>query len=856
MSYPFARIEARWQRHWEENETFRTDEDPGKPSFYVLDMFPYPSGAGLHVGHPEGYTATDIVARYRRMRGYNVLHPIGWDAFGLPAERYAMQTGIHPEQTTRENIANFRRQLKSLGFSYDWSREINTTDPDYYRWTQWIFLKIFNSFYDPIQKCARPITELPVPKSLAGAEREQFINGHRLAYVTEAPVNWCAGLGTVLANEEVDEWVEKGYTVERRPMRQWMLRITAYAERLLEDLRDVDWPAGTLELQKNWIGRSDGAEVIFPIAGIPGGQSQTLTVFTTRPDTLYGVSYMVLAPEHNLVPLISDRKEWPRVEDYIEKTKRKSELDRTVQGEKAKKTGVFTGAFAIHPLTGKQIPIWIADYVLMSYGTGAIMAVPAHDERDFAFARAFDLPVLPVIRPAEGEAPDASAMTEAFVGHGVNFNSAVIDGLETPDAIETMISHLEKKEIGRRRTNYRLRDWLFSRQRYWGEPIPISFDEEGRFVALDESELPLVLPPSNEFQPAETGESPLANLKEWVEHRSSDGRLLRRETNTMPQWAGSCWYYLRFIDPTNTAALADPKKEKYWMGNGGVDLYIGGAEHAVLHLLYARFWHKVLFDLGYVSTNEPFKKLIHQGLILGEDGSKMSKSLGNVVNPDQVVSEHGADSFRLYEMFMGPLEQKKPWSSRGIEGVVRFLSRTWRLYMGDREEADAIDPLLCEEPLAEDLRASERTIHETIKKVTEDIERLSFNTAISQLMIFVNEFYSRKRLGRAGAQAFVKLLSPFAPHLAEELWEKLGQTQSLTRAPWPEYDPSKVVVDEIEVVFQVNGKVRGKARVAPGLGEEQLKQLALTNEGVERAMQGKEPRKVIVVKGKLVNVVV
>ncbi len=861
MAYPFASIEKKWQEHWKKQKAFRTPTDRTRPKYYVLDMFPYPSGSGLHVGHPEGYTATDIIARYKRMRGYNVLHPMGWDAFGLPAERYAMQTNIHPSITTAENIKNFRRQLDMLGFSYDWEREIDTTDPKYYKWTQWIFLKIFNSWYDPEKKRARPIEELPLPAELDEDEQEDYRNSHRLAYIAEMPVNYCAELGTVLANEEIDEWTAKGYTVERRPMRQWMLRITAYAERLLDDLRFVDWPASTKELQKNWIGRSDGAEVEFPVKGKPG---MTIRIFTTRPDTLYGCTYMVLAPEHPLTTEITTPERRRNIDSYVEQARKKSELDRTVDGDK-EKSGVFTGAYAVHPLTGKDIPVWTADYVLMGYGTGAIMAVPAHDERDFVFATRYELPIRFVVRPASGE-PD---LAKAFTESGINFNSEILNGQKTDKATQTMIDHLEKTKKGRRRVNYKLRDWLFSRQRYWGEPVPVSFASDQSYVGEKPENLPLVLPPCEDFQPSPSGLSPLAKLKDWVEYKKG-GRTFRRETNTMPQWAGSSWYYLRFIDPHNDKALVDPKEERYWMGDHGVDLYVGGAEHAVLHLLYARFWHKVLFDLGHVGTTEPFKKLIHQGLILGEDGSKMSKSLGNVVNPDAVVAEHGADTFRLFEMFLGPLEQAKPWSSNGLEGVGRFLSRVWRLYTlapaGDTGEGETgknaalgiaqLDPRVTEEPTGERQVLREKLIHKTIQKITEDIEKMSFNTAVSQLMIFVNETLADKQLGRFGAESFLLLLSPFAPHLAEELWALIGHKKSLIDEKWPAFDPAKTVEDEREIVFQVNGKLRGKARMPMDTPEDKMKEAALSDVGVKRAMEGKEPRKIIVIPNRLVNIVV
>ncbi|MEQ9363548.1 MAG: leucine--tRNA ligase [Leptospirales bacterium] len=913
MSYPFADIEARWQAFWSKQKSFRTPTDRSRPKYYVLDMFPYPSGAGLHVGHPEGYTATDIMARYKRMRGFNVLHPMGWDAFGLPAERYAMKTGVHPSETTAQNVANFRRQLQALGFSYDWEREISTTDVGYYKWTQWIFLKIFNSFFDETQNKARPIQELKIPEAVAGDPdaKEEFINQHRLAYIKEAPVNWCAELGTVLANEEVEEWTSKGYKVERKPMRQWMLRITAYAARLLDGLEGLDWPAGTMELQKNWIGRSEGAEVDFPLpADIQAaaaeraknsgdadlaspskqaGETPTaLRVFTTRPDTLFGVTYMVLAPEHPLVAAFTTPDQAAAVESYVEQAALKSELDRTVQGEKAEKTGVFTGGYVSHAITAEPVPVWISDYVLMSYGTGAIMSVPAHDERDFAFAKKFKLPILPVITK-DGK-PPAGALSEAYTGPGKNINSDFLNGLGTDEAKAKMIAHLEKNKSGAGRVNYKLRDWLFSRQRYWGEPMPINFDERGHLVPENEGDLPLELPPSDNFQPAATGESPLANLTDWVNHER-DGKKLRRETNTMPQWAGSCWYYLRYIDPENQDALVDPAAEDYWMGENGVDLYVGGSEHAVLHLLYARFWHKILFDLGVVKSSEPFRKLVHQGLILAysykdqnnqyygeheteirdgksfsKDGDleleskieKMSKSLGNVVNPDDVVSEYGADAFRLYEMFLGPLEQSKPWSTRGIEGVFRFLNRVWRLYteLEDGETHDTIDPRLLEEPAAEHQKSAERMLHATIQKVGDDIERMSFNTAISQMMVCVNEFFARKQMGRWGAESFALLLAPFAPHMAEELWRRLGKTESLTDESWPLFDAAKTASDEFEAVFQVNGKVRGKAMVAAGTGDDELKAAALADEGVIRNLDGKEPKKIIVVKNKLVNIVV
>ncbi len=867
MSYPFKSIEKKWQEYWDKEKTFRTPpEDPSRPKYYVLDMFPYPSGQGLHVGHPEGYTATDIMARYKRMKGFNVLHPMGWDAFGLPAERYAMQTGIHPAETTKKNIDNFRRQLKSLGFSYDWDREINTTDEKYYKWTQWIFLKIYNSYFDEEQKKARPISELPIPdeiKKQGQTAIRDYVNSRRLAYIHEAPVNFCAELGTVLANEEVEEWTSKGYSVVRKPMKQWMLRITAYAERLLEDLELVDWPRGTLELQKNWIGRSTGASVQFPYSeavrakAVEAGLTEALEIFTTRPDTLFGVTYMVLAPEHPAVSILTTPEQKETVEAYIEATTKKSELERTATADD--KTGVFTGGYVLHPFTGEEIPVWISDYVLMGYGTGAIMSVPGHDERDFAFARKFNLPIRTVVAPA-GKM-DFAVTDEAFVEEGVSINSDFISGLPTAEARTRMIEELEKRQIGQARVNYKLRDWLFSRQRYWGEPIPISFDEEGNYYDEDESSLPLRLPPSQDFKPAETGESPLARLPDWVEYTDSQGRRLRRETNTMPQWAGSCWYYLRYIDPDNDERLVDEKKEAYWMGDKGVDLYVGGAEHAVLHLLYARFWHKVLYDLGYVRTPEPFHKLVHQGLILGEDGQKMSKSRGNVVNPDDVVAQYGADAFRLYEMFMGPLEVMKPWSSRAIEGVYRFLTRIYRFYFQHDRDMKVIlkdgRPVLnahiFEEP--QDRERLERALHLAIKNVTENIERMHFNKAISDMMAFLNEINSMQKIGRQAVETLPVLLAPFAPHIAEEIWQALGKEGSISQAQWPGFDPSKIVSNEVEIVFQVNGKIRARQSMPVDTDDATLQDAAMNHEQVKKNIQGKTVRKVIVVKNKLVNVV-
>lgn len=858
MKYDFTAIEKKWQEYWDTHKTFRVEDFEKKQKLYVLDMFPYPSGAGLHVGHPEGYTATDIICRYKRMKGYSVLHPMGWDAFGLPAERYAMQTNIHPSITTNQNIDTFRRQIKMLGLSYDWDREINTTDPQYYKWTQWIFLQIYNSWFDPRQKKARPIAtlieeleragteQLPIEEKFTAAEwkaksrKEQhdFLAKFRLAYVAEVPVNWCEQLGTVLANEEVAEWTEKGYTVERRPMKQWMMRITAYAERLLEDAKELDWPASTLEQQRNWIGRSEGAEVDFPIQG----RSEKIRIFTTRPDTLFGATYMVVAPEHPLVEVLTTEEHREEVQRYRAAAALKSDLER---GTEKEKTGVFTGSYAINPVNGRAIPIWIADYVLMGYGTGAIMAVPGHDERDMEFAKKFKLEIIKVVDGG----PDAP---ECFVDDGVGINSAneevSLNGLPTPEAKKTIIAWLEKKRIGRAGVQYKLRDWLFSRQRYWGEPIPIIHLEDGTMKALDESELPLELPNLAKFQPSGTTESPLALATEWINVVDKETGLKgRRETNTMPQWAGSCWYYLRFIDPKNPNAFCDVQKERYWMP---VDLYVGGAEHAVLHLMYARFWHKVLYDLGFVSTKEPFMKLRHQGIILGEDSRKMSKSRGNVVNPDDVVKSYGADSIRLFEMFMGPLEEMKPWSTRGVEGVFRFLNRVWRLYVNENGTLDdAIADIL---PTPE----FERLYHQTVKKVTEDIEAMRFNTAISQMMIFVNEAMKIEQRPKKLMEQFVLLLSPFAPHIAEELWEKFGHRQSLAYEAWPQYDEAKCAEENVEVVLQVNGKIRSKILVPLHTPEAELERLARSDEAIKRYTDGKSIRKVIVIPDKLVNIVV
>ncbi|MBX4150033.1 MULTISPECIES: leucine--tRNA ligase [Paenibacillus] len=796
-------IEPKWQQYWDENKTFKTEDSSSKPKFYALDMFPYPSGAGLHVGHPEGYTATDIVSRYKRMRGYNVLHPMGWDAFGLPAEQYAMDTGKHPREFTVQNIDTFRRQIKSLGFSYDWDREISTTDPEYYKWTQWIFIQLYK---------------------------------RGLAYVAEVPVNWCEALGTVLANEEVIDGKSErgGHPVVRKPMRQWILRITEYADRLLEDLDELDWSESLKDMQRNWIGKSTGAEVRFDIEGYDGH----LEVFTTRPDTLFGATYCVLAPEHDLVDKITSADQREAVKAYQDQAARKSDLERTDLAKD--KTGVFTGAYAINPVNGAKVPIWIADYVLAGYGTGAIMAVPGHDSRDWEFAKQFGLPIIEVVQGGNVE-------EEAYSGSGAHVNSGFLNGLDNEEAIQAMNEWLEQEGKGKKKVTYRLRDWLFSRQRYWGEPIPILHLEDGTMKTVPEDQLPLLLPDVDQIKPSGTGESPLANVTEWVETVDPEtGMKARRETNTMPQWAGSCWYYLRYIDPRNNDELCSKEKQKEWLP---VDLYIGGVEHAVLHLLYARFWHKVLYDLGVVDTKEPFQKLVNQGMILGNNNEKMSKSRGNVINPDDIVNEYGADTLRVYEMFMGPLEATKPWNTNGVEGTFRFLSRVWRLFIGDDGQ---LNPKIVEGEGTDDFR---RTLHKTIKKVTEDFEHMRFNTAISQLMVFINEGYKTEELPRKAMENFVQLLSPLAPHLAEELWSRLGYTESVTYVPWPEYDEAWTVEAEVEIVVQVNGKIVERAKISKDMDQEAMQQHSLSLPNVKQALEGKSIRKVIAVPGKLVNIV-
>jgi leucyl-tRNA synthetase len=843
--YDFNRIEKKWQRYWQDNKTFRAADNDNREKYYVLDMFPYPSGQGLHVGHPEGYTASDIVARYKRMKGFNVLHPMGWDAFGLPAEQYAIQTGTAPEQTTNRNIDNIRKQIKSLGFSYDWDREIATTDPKYYKWTQWIFLKLFNSYFDEKQQKAKPIDQLAVPEGLSEEQRRKYIADNRLAYESEVAVNWCPELGTVLANEEVVGGVSErgGHPVIRKPMRQWMLRITKYAERLLKDLELVDWSYSIKKLQKDWIGKSEGAEVDFRVDGF----EDVIRVFTTRPDTLFGATYMVMAPEHRLVEKITAPEKKQQVEQYRKQAAKKSDLDRTDLAKE--KSGVFTGAYAVNPVNAKKIPIWISDYVLLSYGTGAIMAVPAHDERDFEFAKKFELDIIPVVEPKDEQLKKEVMQADScFEGEGVAVNSGDFDGLSTDEFKKKITQWLAEKKLGHKSVNYKLRDWLFSRQRYWGEPFPILHAEDGECIGLDESELPLVLPDMEDYKPAGTGEPPLSKAEDWLEVTLADGRKARRETNTMPQWAGSCWYYLRYIDPDNDQKGWNEQKEKYWMN---VDLYVGGAEHAVLHLLYSRFWHKFLYDLGYVSTKEPFQKLINQGMILGEDGQKMSKSRGNVVNPDDVINDYGADSMRLYEMFMGPLEASKPWSMQGVEGVHRFLQKVWRTVINT--ETGEIDSGL------KDADPDEQTLqllHKTIKKVTNDIESYSFNTAISAMMIFVNHLSKQKTRSRKAIEDFVLLLAPFAPHIAEELWSRLGNNDSLAYHKYPVYKEELTKEKEVELAVQIKGKIKDKIIVPADTDEESIKKKALASEKVQNAMQGKEVRKIIVVKSRLVNIVV
>ncbi len=993
-SYLPKAVEPRWQQYWRENNTFRTPDTDEKPRYYILDMFPYPSGAGLHVGHPEGYTATDILARYKRMRGFNVLHPMGWDAFGLPAEQYAVETGTHPRDTTERNIATFKRQIQSLGFSYDWDREINTTDPNYFRWTQWIFLVLFDTWYDPIQRKGRPIQELPIPAEVQSQGDDavrRYRDGKRLAYQAEVPVNWCAYLGTVLANEEVIDGKSErgGHPVVRMPLRQWLLRITEYAERLIEDLDLVDWPEAIKKMQRDWIGKSEGAEVDFALQRPISGHASKIRVFTTRPDTLFGATYMVLAPEHPLVDAITPDPRKEAVAAYKADTARKSDLERTELAKK--KTGVFTGAYAVNPVNGESIPIWIADYVLVSYGTGAIMAVPAHDERDFEFARTFQIPIRPVVMPPHawfeqtdmyrtvksvlGE-PASVALAgrhsgimgmrtltqmeanvlarvlpiasrdgsdikkvmdhlyrhyvemfkECFSGEGVAMNSGSFNGQTTAECKRQITDWLEKSKRGQLKTNFKLRDWLFSRQRYWGEPFPILHELDqagnptGRIEAITADELPVRLPELSDFKPTGSPEPPLSKATDWL-YVTRNGKRYKRETNTMPQWAGSCWYYLRYIDPKNDRMFCDPDKLKTWLPVG---LYVGGAEHAVLHLLYSRFWHKVLFDRGFVPCAEPFQRLVNQGMILGEmeytayqvgnpgeavsgwvsfenvdlDGEvpvrrgtrlklapvkldedqvtkkgdgfvlaedekvrvdarafKMSKSRGNVINPDKVVEQYGADSLRLYEMFMGPLEATKPWSMRGVEGVYRFLNRVWRLAIDDRAETMRLHEAVRDE---EPNKETQRALHGTIKRVTEALETMSFNTGISAMMELTNHLTKESVRPRSVLKTLTLMLCPFAPHLAEELWSMLhdGKAKTLAYEPWPTFDEALLKADQVEVPVQINGKIRAKLMVSPDLDENGLKEFALADERVQTQIAGKAIKKVIAIPGKLVNVVV
>ena len=922
-SYFPASIEPKWQTHWQTNKTFKTVTDATKPKYYILDMFPYPSGAGLHVGHPEGYTATDILARYKRMRGFNVLHPMGWDAFGLPAEQFAIETGTHPRATTERNINNFRRQIQSLGFSYDWDREVDTTDPSYFKWTQWIFLLLYDTWYDQAEKRGRPIAELPIPPTVT-AEGDcairQFVDAKRLAFQAEIPVNWCQVLGTVLANEEViDGRSERGgHPVIRIPLKQWQLRITEYAERLIDDLDLVDWPDSVKKMQRDWIGKSEGAEVVFTALG-SSGNAETIRVFTTRPDTLFGATYMVLAPEHPLVDSLTLPSQKEHVKTYRDQTSRKSDLERTDLAKS--KTGVFTGSFAQNPVNGAQIPIWIADYVLSGYGTGAIMAVPAHDERDYEFAQTFGLNIVTVVKPSEAwlikTGSTREMLTEAYSEMGEVIASGEFDGLDSLTCKAKITDWLAAKGLGKKRIHYKLRDWLFSRQRYWGEPFPLLHEIDqagnptGRIDPVDFADLPLQLPELEDYKPSGRPEAPLGKATDWVSV-TKNGRSYRRELNTMPQWAGSCWYYLRYIDPKNPNAFLDKDEEKHWMP---VDLYVGGAEHAVLHLMYSRFWHKLLFDRGHVSHAEPFQKLVNQGMILGEteftgfqdngawvsakevdfDGGvgrikrsqkeidkvrlveeqvekkgeffvlkdngdiridarayKMSKSRGNVINPDEVVSAFGADSLRLYEMFMGPLEATKPWSMRGVEGVFRFLGRVWRLFVDERAESVALSPAVNSDPADKETL---RLLHKTIQKVTDDLDGMRFNTAISAMMEYTNHLTPMATKSREALEPFVLLLAPYAPHLAEEMWSLLGHNTTLAYAPWPIADKTLLVADTIEIPVQIAGKVRARISVPPGLSHDALQAAALADPKIQAQLAGKTIKKAIIVLDKMVNLV-
>jgi len=885
MEYNFKEIESKWQKFWADNKTFKAETNYSKPKFYCLDMFPYPSGAGLHVGHPEGYTATDIVCRYKRAKGFNVLHPMGWDAFGLPAEQYAIQTGTHPSITTEKNCATFRRQIQSLGLSYDWDREINTTDPSYYKWTQWIFIRLYNTWFDFESKKGRPISELQVPKEITEQGKDEvrkYIDSKRLAYYDNAQVWYCRTCKTVCANEEIlnDGSHEKcgTFEVERRYLKQWMLRIPHYAERLLEGLEGLDWPEGVKDMQRNWIGRSTGAEVDFQIDGL----EKKLKVYTTRPDTLFGATYMVVAPEHELVPELTTANQKKAVEEYIRNAALKSDLDRTDLAKD--KTGVFTGRYAINPVNGKKIPVWVADYVLMGYGTGAIMAVPAHDTRDFEFAETFNLPILCIMDPKGASEELRSQVlsgkacwTEdgAYINSENKENGLNINGLSKDKGIATMVSWLENEGIGTSAINYKLRDWLFSRQRYWGEPFPVIHWEDGEVSVLEDKDLPLLLPDIEKYQPGETGESPLAHAGDWLNVTDKNGRKGRRETNTMPQWAGSCWYYLRFTDPGNNEAPFGKVAENYWMP---VDLYIGGAEHAVLHLLYSRFWHKVLYDLNVVSTPEPFQKLFNQGMILAfayetesgakvpsdkveeRDGkyfstetgeelrqivAKMSKSLKNVVNPDDVVRNYGADSLRLFEMFIGPLDATKPWTENGVKGVYNFLRRV-TTFFGEKNNITE----------GEESKKTLKILHQTIRKVGEDVEGLKFNTAISQMMVFTNHCYKIGHVTTDTATTFFKLLAPFAPHLSEELWQYYGNNNSISYSPWPEYDEKHLKDESFDYPVSFNGKVRFKMSLALDLTNEEIEKAALQHDNTKKWTEGKVIAKIIVVKNKIINIVV
>jgi leucyl-tRNA synthetase len=882
MEYNFAEIEPKWQKYWEENKTFKTPDDFSKPKYYILDMFPYPSGAGLHVGHPEGYTATDILSRYKRMKGFNVLHPMGYDAFGLPAEQYAIQTGTHPAVTTQKNCDNFRRQIQSIGLSYDWDREINTTDPKYFKWTQWIFKQLYNTWFDEEQQKGRPISELVIPEEIKNEGEgaiKKYISEKRLAYYGNAQVWWCGSCKTVCANEEVltDGSHEKcGHPVIRKNLKQWLLRIPHYGERLLSGLEDLDWPAGVKDMQRNWIGKSTGAEVDFEIEGL----DKKLRVYTTRPDTLFGATYMVIAPEHEWVGeiTVSDKKE--AVEDYVKAAALKSDLDRTDLAKE--KTGVFTGRYAINPANNRKIPIWVADYVLTGYGTGAIMAVPAHDTRDFEFAKEFNIPVACILDPKDAENRDEILKGGAcWTEDGEYINSANeetglnINGLSKAAGIQETVEWLEKQGIGKATINFKLRDWLFSRQRYWGEPFPVIHWEDGEVTLVEDENLPLELPELEEYKPGETGESPLANAQSWLIVTDKNGRKGRRETNTMPQWAGSCWYYLRYIDPMNGESIFDVKKEQYWMP---VDLYIGGAEHAVLHLLYARFWHKVLFDLGIVSTDEPFRKLFNQGMILAfayetaagakvssdqveeKDGkyfhtetgeelkqivAKMSKSLKNVVNPDDVIERYGADSLRLYEMFMGPLDERKPWVETGVKGVYNFLNRAYRFFAEIENIVDGTED-----------REVAKLLHKTIRKVEFDVEHLKFNTAVSALMVFNNLAIKKGKVTRETAGTFAKILAPFAPHMAEELWSLYGNKETLAYEPWPKADESLLKEDSFGYPVSFNGKMRFKIEIPLDMPKDEIEKVVLADEKAQKWMEGKTVRKFIFVPKKIINVVV